>query len=303
MLDAIAAQILAEAASIEEIRGIEPGNSRSRSIHLNATKDEIRTSLKASTLDGVFATLFTNVTGGVLLTNFLLELGATATEIGILSSIPMLANLMQPIGAYWSEQTNSRHNYCFWIYGLSRSLWVLLAIAIFWVGQRHAEPDLLIAIVLGVATFSYFLGALGSAPWLSWMAALVPPPLRGRYFGLRSSAANLTNLISVPLIGFGVSRWQGGSIQGYGIVLILGVVAGLVSLGFQNFMMDVNPQTGQRCSLPALESDSSPGQPTHPLTSPLTHQALFQPISPTYFWQDSNFLKFLVYFNLGLWIK
>lgn len=266
--------------------------SRSLTVSLNASKDEIRTSLKASTLDGVFATLFSNLTGGLLLTNFLLELGASPTEIGILASIPMLANLMQPIGAYFSEQTNSRHNYCFWIYSISRSLWVGLAIAIFLVGRSHNAPDLLIAIALSVASLSCFLGALGSAPWLSWMATIVPRSLRGRYFGLRNSAANLTNLISVPLIGLAVSKWHGGSIQGYGVVLTLGIVAGLVSVCFQNFMVDVNPQTRERFSISAISADV--------VTNEAASQSLFQPMMLTSFWQDSNFLKFLLYFNLWM---
>ncbi|KGF71789.1 MFS transporter [Neosynechococcus sphagnicola sy1] len=292
-MDAIAAEISTETAFIQVGPIVERVKLKSRSptASLKASKDEIRTSLKASTLDGVFATLFSNVTGGVLLTNFLLELGASPTEIGVLASIPMLANLMQPIGAYFSEQTNSRHDYCFWVYSISRSLWVGLAIAIFLVGRNHAAPNFLIEITLGVAIFSYFLGALGSAPWLSWMAALVPRSLRGRYFGLRSSAANLTNLISMPLLGFVVSRWQGGSIQGYSVVLILGVVSGLVSLCFQNFMVDVNPQSGQEVfSIHTIEADDSFSQPTS--------QTLFQPISLASIWQDSNFLKFLVYVNL-----
>jgi MFS family permease len=291
-VDAIATVLPAEAALIPVVSSLEPIKPKARSLtaSLNASKDEIRTSLKAATLDGVFATLFANVTGGVLLTNFLLELGANPTEIGILASIPMLANLIQPIGAYLSEKTTSRHDYCFWVYSLSRSLWVGLAIAIFLVGKRHAAPDILIAIVLSIATFSYFLGALGSAPWLSWMAAIVPPTLRGRYFGLRNSAANLANLISVPLIGLVVSRWPGGSIQGYGIVLILGVGSGLISLCFQNFMVDVNPQSRQPSPIPSTAPDEPFSQPTS--------QALFQSILLTGFWQDPNVLKFLVYFNL-----
>jgi MFS family permease len=256
---------------------------RSLNVSLTASKDQIRTSLKASTLDGVFATLFSNVTGGVLLTNFLLELGASPTEIGILASIPMLANLMQPIGAYFSEQTTSRHHYCFWIYSISRSLWLGLAIAIFLIGRIHSAPDFLIAITFGVATLSYFMGALGSAPWLSWMAAIVPRSLRGRYFGLRNSAANLTNLISVPLIGLAISRWQGGSIQGYSFVLILSIVCGLVSICFQNFMVDVNPQTSKPSSVPALTDSIQPDKQSQPIPS---------------FWGDRNFLNFLLYFNL-----
>lgn len=74
------------------------------------------------------------------------------------------------------------------------------------------------------------------------MATLVPGRLRGRYLGIRNSAANLTNLISIPLLGLAVSAWPGGTIQGYGALLLLGVVLGLISLVCQRFMTDVNPQ-------------------------------------------------------------
>jgi MFS family permease len=236
-------------------------------------KDAIRTSLKASTIDGVFATIFSNVTGGVLLTNFLMELGASPAEIGLLASIPMLANLVQPLGAYLSEQTTSRHLFCLWIYGVSRSIWLFLPIGIFVVGRDHA-PHTLVSWTLGIALLSYVLGALGSAPWLSWMAMLVPRRLRGRYFGIRNSAANLTNLLSIPLTGLLVSKWMGGPLQGYGVVLVLGIAAGLISLWFQNFMIDINPQ-----------EQRSRTASTAPLRSIL---------------QNSNFLVFLLYFSFWM---
>ncbi len=277
-----------EFSDLQLVKELVKPKLRSLPVDLDASKDEIRTSLKASTLDGVFACLFSNVTGGVLLTNFLLELGASPTEIGILAAIPMLANLMQPIGAYFSEQMTSRHNYCFWIYSISRSLWIGLAIGIFWVGKTHAAPHSLILVTFGVAALSCFLGALGSAPWLSWMAAIVPRSLRGRYFSLRNSAANLTNLLSIPAIGLIISKWHGGSIQGYGVVLTLGIVSGIVSLFFQNFMVDVNPQINAQIKPQSAESSSDL----------VTNQSLAQAIHNTNFWQDFNFLKFLLYLNL-----
>ena len=211
------------------------------------SKTEIRQSLRSSTLDGVFATLFSNITGGVLLTNFLMELDASSAEIGLLASIPMWANLLQPLGAYWADRTNSRHFYCLWIYSISRSLWLILAIGI--LAIDWSNPHRLVMWTLAIALLSYFLGALGSAPWLSWMAVLVPRQLRGRYFGTRNSAANLVNLISIPLTGWLVAHWIGGSRQGFGLMLLLGVIFGLVSLWFQNFMADVNPQEQRSAAL------------------------------------------------------
>ncbi len=251
------------------------------------SKSVLRTSLKASTIDGVFAAVFSSITSGVLLTNFLLQLGATPVEIGMLSSIPMLMNLMQPLGAYFAERTTSRHYYCLWIFGPSRLLWLILALGIGWVNWSGTDPHRLVSWTLGMMFVTHILGALGSASWFSWMAALVPHRLRGRYFGWRNSAASLTTLISVPLFGFAVSVWPSGTIQGYGVVLLLGIVAGIVSLGCQYFMVDVNPQLPQQSVLsrssPTLESEEN-----------ASHQ---RPVLG--FLKDSNFLKFLLYF--GLW--
>lgn len=206
------------------------------------SKQEIRLSLQASTLDGVFAAILTSITSGILVSDFLLHLGATPMEIGMLSSIPMLLNLLQPLGAYLAEKTTSRLLYGLAIFGPARLLWLILVLGIGWMSWSHTDSHALVSWTLGMVLVTNILGALGSASWLSWMATLVPQQLRGRYFGIRNSAASLTTLISVPLMGMAVSAWPGGKIQGYGAVLFLGAVAGVLSLVCQFFMTDVNPQ-------------------------------------------------------------
>ncbi|MDZ7957503.1 MAG: MFS transporter [Aulosira sp. DedQUE10] len=242
-----------------------------------------RTSLKASTLDGVFATIFSNITGGVILINFLLQLGATPVEIGLLSSIPLLANFLQPLGAYLADRTSSRHWYTLAIFGPARLLWLILVAGIAWFCGSNTPPHQLVIWTLGIILFTNILGALGGCAWFSWMAALVPPRLRGRYFGFRNSAASLANLLSVPMLGFAVSAWPGGTIQGFGVLLLLGVVIGLISLACQFWMVDVNPQV-YRFGKAARQT------PENPDTQQLKTFTILK---------DFNFLKFLVYF--GLW--
>jgi MFS family permease len=255
------------------------------------SKAAIRTSLRASTWDGLFAAIFSNITGGVLLSNFLVELHANPIEIGLLSSVPMVANLLQPLGAYVGDRTTSRHWYCLWIYGPARLLWLILVVGIAiapWVALTSQQ---LIYLTLTVVCFSYFLGALGSASWLSWLATLVPRRLRGRYFGIRNSVASLTTLISVPLAGLMVSRWPGDSIQGYAAILVIGIVAGLISLGFQYWMVDVNPQIQKATAIEAERSlafsdqDDSKHNPAN-IWSDLGSLL-----------KDLNFLRFLLYFG------
>lgn len=280
---------LVETLSALPLKILEPPASASvqpPQQHQLSTQD-IRTSLRASTLDGIFAAVFTSITSGVLLTNFLLQLGASPVEIGMLSSIPMLLNLLQPLGAYFADRTTSRHFYCLWVFGVSRLLWLFLILGIGWVSWSTTNPHRLVSWTLGMVLVTHILESLGSSSWVSWMAALVPHRLRGRYFGFRNSAGSLTNLLSAPLLGFAVSAWPSGPIQGYGVVLFLGVLLGIVSLGFQFFMVDVNPQR------PVLSvfSRSRPGgvscedaEDKRPNFSIL---------------KDSNFLIFLLY--IGVW--
>jgi len=254
----------------------------------SVSSQSIRTSLRASTVDGIFAAIFINIAGGVLLSNFLVELEASTVQIGFLAAIPMVVNLIQPLGAYLADRTTSRHQYGLLIFAPSRLVWLVLVLGILLFTWQQRAPHQLIYWTLGVMTVSYTLSALGSASWLSWLAALVPRQLRGRYFGFRNSAVNLTVLISLPLAGFAVSAWPGGSIQGYGVILLLGVVAGIVSISFQFFMQDVNPQV-QR---------SLAGNTRIPAKETATAEEPSNGAQPS-FWRDTNFLVFLLYF--GFW--
>ncbi|MEA5600576.1 MFS transporter [Nostoc sp. UHCC 0252] len=206
-------------------------------------KDAIRTSLKASTADSVLAAVYSLGTGGILLSNFLVELGASPVVFGMLCSIPMLVNLIQPLGAYLSERSTSRFQYSLRTHGIGRLLWLVLVMGIAGVSWGVLNTHHLVILTLLIVLFSNLLGGLGAASWLSWVAMIVPRRLRGRYFGTRNSAANLTNLVCVPIAGIAVSHWYGGTLQGYGVVLLTSIVFGIVGLGCQYFQVDMNPRS------------------------------------------------------------
>lgn len=244
---------------------------------LKIPKPAIRSSLRASTLDGVFSAIFGSITGGVFLSNLLLQLGASSVEIGMLSSFPMLVNLLQPLGAYVSDRTNSRLRYILWIFSPSRILWLFLALGIWATCEGYLEQSQLINWTLAIVLITHVMGALGSPAWVSWMTVLVPRRLRGRYFGCRNSAASLTTLLCIPLLGLVVSAWPGGTIQGYGAILLLGVICGVISLLCQLFMADVNPQAQAReIALPDSNNNDS----------------------PLNLFKETNFLWCLLYFSL-----
>ncbi|MEH1864398.1 MAG: MFS transporter [Nostoc sp.] len=261
-------------------------------------KDAIRTSLKASTADSVLAAVYSLGTGGILLSNFLVELGASPVVFGMLCSIPMLVNLIQPLGAYLSERSTSRFQYSLRTHGIGRLLWLALVIGIIGVSLGVINTHQLVILTLLIVLFSNLLGGLGTASWLSWVAMIVPRRLRGRYFGTRNSAANLTNLVCVPIAGLAVSHWYGGTLQGYGVVLLVSIVLGIAGLGCQYFQVDMNPrsqntyygkltQTSEIQPEVAKDESSEVSQSVHPPQNQLTKSV----------WKNSNFLRFLLYFS------
>ena len=248
-------------------------------------KVSVRNSLRASTIDGGLSTVFSNITGGVLLSSFLLDLGASPFEIGMLASLPMLTNLLQPLGALLSNRTSSRHDYGIWTFLPSRLLWLVLLVGIIFRSENTDFSNQLVYLTLGLVVVSNILAALGSASWMSWLAVLVPPKLRGRYYSVRNIVSNIASLLCLPIASFVVSNWQGGSIAGYGIVLSISILAGLASLSCQQFMIDINPQKYQIASPVEHQNGSWREKQQENLFNNL--------ISP---FKDRNLVVFLIYF-------
>ena len=257
-------------------------------------KDAIRTSLKASTFDTVFAEALVVTNSGILLSNFLVELDASPIVFGLLSSIPMLVNLMQPLGAYFSERSTSRFKYSIRIFVPARLVWLILVFGIVGFGWGWLDSHQLVALTLLVVLISNFTAAFGIASWLSWMATLVPRQLRGRYFGLRSSITSLTMMIYIPSAGLTVSIWPGGTLQGYAFILFLGVIAGVISIGCQYFQKDVNPQA-QNASANGVSPENGDLKNTQ-ATSENT-EAVPAARAKDSIWKNVNFLMFLLYFS------
>ncbi|MUG94808.1 MFS transporter [Scytonema sp. UIC 10036] len=254
-------------------------------------KDAIRTSLKASTMDAVFAAVFSITTTGILLSNFLVELGASPIIFGMICSIPMVVNLIQPVGAYLSERTTSRFRYSLLTHGIARVLWMFLIVGIIAYTLGWMNSYQLVVVTMVIVLLSNLLGGLGSASWLSWVAMIVPRQLRGRYFGLRTSAASLTNLICVPLAGLVVSKWPGGTLQGYGILVFLGIFAGVVSIGCQHFQVDMNPVMQNAAAVTPTDSKNVI-EPQLESVESSPHKNVVQGIV-----NNKNFLMFLFYFS------
>lgn len=184
---------------------------------------ETRRNLSWFWYDGLFAAASDNITI-TYLTLYVLALGATRAEIGLMSSLSSLtAALLLLPGALLVERIGRRK----WLSvlfggGIGRLMLVLLGLAPFFLGGKAL---ILTAIAFSVTRDAF--GNLGFPAWMSLTADIVPLEGRGRYFGSRNFAMGVAGMATILIAGELITRL--GSPSGYQLALGFAFILGLVS--------------------------------------------------------------------------
>ena len=160
-----------------------------------STRLQLSMGMRASIVEGMFALMLAAFTCGSVMTGLALSLGATAVQIGLISGIPPLANLLQVVSPLWIERLKSRRKYVAITAGLNRLLICLSVLTIF------LPPSIRVYVFLSLLTLSFICASISSVAWGTWMSEMVPEDIRGRYFAKRNAIINLTYAIMAPLAG------------------------------------------------------------------------------------------------------
>ena len=152
----------------------------------------------------MFTTVF-----GVALTGWALALGATAWQIGLLTTVPALVRLVQ-IGAPRLMRPGAGRKRLAWggLIGarvLNVPIMLLPLAAWAWPGAHPALFWLLLALV----TVYNALDALGAVAWLSWATDVVPVGERGRYWAQRGMLTGAVGLVVAPAVGWVLDAGRG----------------------------------------------------------------------------------------------
>ena len=191
--------------------------------------------LTFSIVDGALSTVMGSLAGGIFLMGFALKvLNASPQQIGILTSLPLLANLVQLIGSYIIEKTGTKKTLCFWSVLVARLFWILilmLPLALF-----SPIADWRIWVLIGVIGVSSLFNSLAGVAWLAWISDLVPENIRGSYFGKRNMIASACGMVTLLAGGKFIAMWADRSSEtdpyGFLILFSIGILMGLVSVWF-----------------------------------------------------------------------
>lgn len=187
--------------------------------------------LRISIYEGIFANIYANLTGSIFLPAFALALGANDLHIGMLASVPFIANIGQLLGGYLVERFNKKKFFAILFSFVSRSIWLPIVVLTMVYEDR---PDQVLKILILLVIGSQLFSAKSGVSWLSWMASLVPDEIRGRYFGLRNSFLGAANVIFSILAGLFLDWFKNSyphhpRLRAFEIVFLFAVCCGLLS--------------------------------------------------------------------------
>ena len=187
----------------------------------------LRASLDASFAEGAAAEVFGACAGGAVLTGWALYLGASPVTIGLLTALPVGAQVLQ-LPAAWLTQRLGAKRLAVAAIATSRLVWLPM-IAVPFAGL---SPLAALAVFVTVVSIAGLLAVVGNNAWTAWMGDLVPGAIRGRFFSRRLVYINVAG--TAAALGAGVMldslAPRGFKGEALGALAAIACVAGAISI-------------------------------------------------------------------------
>ena len=162
---------------------------------------------------------------GLPLPLFMEAIGASGQQLGAVGALRQLAMLGQIPAAFFVERLARRKPFWAQACALHRMMWLVPALLpLLLPGRVEWYP---VAIIVALA-FSDILANLGSAPWMSWMADLLPAERSGRFWGVRQSVFSAALIVAFIAFGKLLDHFPASSgLGGFSLVFGIGAICGL----------------------------------------------------------------------------
>jgi MFS family permease len=189
------------------------------------TPEDLERGKSALVRDAAWATLAGALFGGVILVGFAVELGASASIIGLLAAIPFLEQLSQIGAMALVERVRERRKITVLAVSASRALILGLALIPFLPGR-----PLQISALVGAQVAIALLGSIAGCALNSWLHQLVPRESLGALFSKRLFWSTVLSSLGALSAGYLVQQWPGvDKTQAYAIAFVAAGAAGFVS--------------------------------------------------------------------------
>ena len=131
--------------------------------------------------------------------------GATSLAVSLIIASPRFVGLFRLAAPALLERLGDRRRFCLLTYIASSLVLLSLPAIIGWRGPHNPHSSLAILIILWTAY--HLLEYFGTISLWSWLADLVPPPIRGRFVGRRQRWLVGGRLIGMIVSGSFTYQW------------------------------------------------------------------------------------------------
>lgn len=209
----------------------DPTDEQGRDPATGLTNYQTQQGLQNITRHSLAGQAMGTLTGGAFIVAVLVFFDAPLYVFGLLAALPSLAGIIQIPAAYVIERYRKRKRIAFAAFtGVRLSVLALAAIPFFF------SAELGIVLILAVIMLQSAFSAVGGSAWTPMVRDLVPQEGMGAFFARRQK---LTVGLSIPLslaAGWFVTQWgswqPAREIEGYGVLFLVGFLAGASSLYF-----------------------------------------------------------------------
>ncbi len=220
-----------------------------------AELDRTELNIRNNVLHGVAANVALNL-ASPFLGIFALKMGASNTEVALLSSAPAIVSLLATIpGAFYVDRFARKKRVTTAFFLANRVFYLALACVPFFVPDRRA------AVLVAVVALMNLPGAIGNVSWQSFISRVIPPTRRAQAFARRSRWMNVLGTATVIVAGRALDVMTFP--VGYQVVLVLAFVAAMIEV--QIFQRIEEPEAelaaARKGDSPAAPAGTSPAVP------------------------------------------
>jgi MFS family permease len=191
--------------------------------------EELAASMRKNVVAGALGTVWLVAVYGLPLPLFMEAIKASGFQLGLMGAVRQAAMFAQLPSAFLVERLHRRKTFWATVAIIHRALWLVPALLpILWPGGGAYWVVVLI-IALGV---SDMLGNASTAPWLSWMADLLPAGRAGRFWGGRQRLLSVVVLFAALAYGWilDAANRPGYGLLGFAIVFAVAAIFGVADI-------------------------------------------------------------------------
>lgn len=191
--------------------------------------NEVEKAMRLTLVQAVLMHVYLALTTGVFIVGFALQLGASDSQIGLMTSIPMFCVVMQLVSSWLAQKGISRRALSFWLQLPIMFSWLLMvSIPKFFSGPDAVDKRVwtMIAVLTGGAILTHLFGNARS----SWLADIVPPRRMGEFFAKYLKNANIVLAVSAVSGGALLDYVKRQGISGFNWIFLPAAIVGFINM-------------------------------------------------------------------------